>query len=317
MDCAVRIRDDKGRVVRTIGMLQDITARRQTEEELARHRDHLEELVAERTAELNRRVAETEQLNRAMTNLLDDLQVANRNLETTGSRLQAVNQELDSFAYVVSHDLKAPLRGISQLASWISTDYAGALDENGQEMLELLIGRTRRMYGLIDGILEYSRIGRVTEAEQPVDLNDLLRETIDLLAPPAHITVTVQENLPVVVGERTRLEQVFQNLVDNAVKFMDKPAGQVAVGCVDQGAHWQFSVSDNGPGIEQQHHERIFRIFETLAPRDQVESTGIGLALVKRIVEAWGGKVWVASAVGEGSTFYFTCPKREASDERV
>ena len=310
MDCAVRIRDDKGRVVRTIGMLQDITARRQTEEELARHRDHLEELVAERTAELNRRVAETEQLNRAMTNLLDDLQVANRNLETTGSRLQAVNQELDSFAYVVSHDLKAPLRGISQLASWISTDYAGALDENGQEMLELLIGRTRRMYGLIDGILEYSRIGRVTEAEQPVDLNDLLRETIDLLAPPAHITVTVQENLPVVVGERTRLEQVFQNLVDNAVKFMDGPEGQVAVGCVDQGAHWQFSVTDNGPGIEKQHHNRIFGIFQTLAPRDQVENTGIGLALVKRIVETWGGKVWLESTVGQGSTFYFLFPKK-------
>jgi PAS domain S-box-containing protein len=306
------LRNESGGIAGTLSSGEDITERRQAAEELTQHRDHLEDLVSARTAELNQRMAETEQLNRAMTNLLDDLQAANRTLESTSAKLQAVNQELDSFAYVVSHDLKAPLRAISQLSGWISTDYAGALDEDGQEMLQMLIGRTKRMYGLIDGILEYSRIGRVTETERQVDLNKLLRETIDLLAPPAHITVTVQEDLPIVVGEPTRLRQVFQNLVGNAVKFIDKPEGRVTVACADEGAYWRFSVADNGPGIEARHHKRIFGIFETLAPRDQVESTGIGLAVVKRIVDTWTGKAWVESTVGKGSTFYVTFPKEQS-----
>ncbi|MCP4538080.1 MAG: hypothetical protein GY832_13140, partial [Chloroflexi bacterium] len=122
----------------------------------------------------------------------------------------------------------------------------------------------------------------------------------------------VEDALPTVVRERTRVGQVFQNLLGNALKFMDKPEGEICVGCADEGAHWLFRVADNGPGIEVKHHDRIFQMFQTLAARDDVKGTGIGLALVKKIVEqTWGGQVWVESTVGEGSAFYFTLPKGE------
>ncbi len=286
-----------------------LAEQRRTEKELRKHRDHLEELVTERTAELNARVAEVERLNRAMTNLLQDLQAANRNLEQTARELQKANKELADFAYIVSHDLKAPLRAISQLAGWVSTDYADVLDADGQEMLTLLTGRTQRMHNLIEGILQYSRIGRVREKERNVDLKQLVQEIIETLAPPEQVQPSVRDTLPTVAGEPTRLTQVFQNLLDNALKFMDKPQGRVGVGCVEQESHWLFSVSDDGPGIEEKHHARIFQMFQTLTPRDETESTGIGLALVKKIVETWGGKIWVESTVGQGSTFFFTLPK--------
>ncbi|MBC8263649.1 MAG: HAMP domain-containing protein [Anaerolineales bacterium] len=288
---------------------QELAERKRAEEELREHRDHLEELVAARTAELNERVAEVEQLYRGMTSLAEDLQVANHNLEATAAKLQEVNQELNDFAYVVSHDLKAPLRAVTQLAGWIAADYADALDEEGQEMVSLLIGRTKRMHNLIQGILEYSRIGRVKEREKEVDLNWLVQDTIEMLGPAEHIQITVEAELPTILGEQVRLEQVFQNLLGNAIKFMDKPAGCVIIDCADEGTHWLFSVADNGPGIEEKYYDRVFQMFQTLAPRDELESTGVGLALVKKIVETWGGSVWLESEVGEGSTFYFTLPK--------
>lgn len=307
------IRDAEGNPQYVIAVGRDITERKRIEEELREHREHLEELVAERTAELNDRVVEVEQLNRAMTKLLGDLQTANYKLEETARRLEEVNQELADFAYVVSHDLKAPLRAITQLARWLSADYADALDEAGQEIVSLLISRTKRMHNLIEGILQYSRVGRVKEKKKSVDLNRVVQETIDLLAPPTQIQISVEDELPTVVGERTRLGQVFQNLLGNAIKFMDKPEGQVSVGCVDEETHWLFSVADNGPGIEEQYHAKIFQIFQTLAPRDEFESTGVGLALVKKIVEVWGGSIWVESSIGQGSTFFFTLPKRGES----
>ncbi len=305
----VPVRDEESNVVGILGIFWDITERKRAEEELRQHREHLEELVGTRTTELDERVAEAEQLNRGMTNLLEELQAAKGDLESTGAKLQEVNQELNDFAYVVSHDLKAPLRAVTQLAGWIATDYADALGEGGQEMVSLLIGRTKRMHNLIQGILEYSRIGRVKEREKEVDLNQLVPETIEMLSPPENIQITIKSELPTVMGEQVRLEQLFQNLLDNAIRFMDKPAGRVIIDCADEGVHWLFSVADNGPGIEEKYHDKVFQMFQTLAPRDELESTGVGLALVKKIVETWGGSVWVESTVGEGSTFFFTLPQ--------
>ena len=245
-------------------IFSDITERKQAEEALKEYSERLEEMVAERTTELNERVAEVEQLNRAMTSLLEDLQAAKGNLETSAARLREANKELADFAYVVSHDLKAPLRGITQLANWVSADYAETIDEGGQELLRLLTGRAKRMHNLIEGILQYSRVGRVREKEKPVDLNRLVQETIEGLAPPEHVRVTIADELPTVVGEQTRLIQVFQNLVSNGIRFLDKPEGWVTIGCVDGGAHWRFSVADNGPGIEKKYYSKIFQIFQTL-----------------------------------------------------
>ncbi|MES2261265.1 MAG: PAS domain S-box protein [Pseudomonadota bacterium] len=224
--------------------------------------------------------------------------------------LSSANEELTNFAYVVSHDLKAPLRGIGSLADWLATDYAEQFNDEGKEHMRLLINRVHRMGALIDGILQYSRVGRVREAQLAVDLNRLLADVVDLLAPPPEVEIRRAPGLPLVVGEPTRLQQVFHNLISNAIKYMDKPQGLVQVGCEDGGAHWRFYVRDNGPGIEQRHFERIFQLFQTLAARDRIESTGVGLALVKKIVEMYHGQIWLESEVGAGTTFWFTLPKQ-------
>jgi signal transduction histidine kinase len=165
------------------------------------------------------------------------------------------------------------------------------------------------MNELINGILQYSRIGRVEEEKSEVDLNHLVCDVIDLISPPLNIQIEIQDKLPTVMGEMTRLEQVFQNLISNAVKYMDKPEGKIKIGCTSENRDWQFRVADNGPGIEKKYHDKIFQIFQTLAPRDECESTGIGLTVVKKIVETFGGKIWLESDLGAGSTFYFTLPK--------
>lgn len=223
--------------------------------------------------------------------------------------LKTVNRELKDFAYIVSHDLKAPLRGIGSLVKWLATDYADRLDEEGQEMLELLEGRVKRLHNLIDGILQYSRVGRLREEQVEVDLNQIVAEAIDAIAPPEKIKIAVESDLPVILCERTRIQQVFQNLLSNAVKYMDKPQGEIKISCAASNHDWKFAVADNGPGIEAKHFEKIFQIFQTLSPRDDFESTGVGLTLVKKIIEMYDGRIWVESKVGQGSTFFFTLPK--------
>jgi PAS domain S-box-containing protein len=220
-----------------------------------------------------------------------------------------VNDELKNFAYVVSHDLKAPLRAIGSLADWIAADQHDKLDAEGQEHLRLLIQRVRRMDALIDGVLSYSRTGHIHETAAIIDLNELLHEVIDSLAPPVHIVVTVAPELPTIRAERIAIQQVLQNLISNAIRYLDKPQGQIDIDCIEQDNSWRFSVTDNGPGIETRHFERIFQLFQTLNPRDRVESTGVGLSIVKKIVEQFDGQVWVESVPGQGCTFFFTLPK--------
>jgi len=247
---------------------------------------------------------------------LEDALVARKRAEEKQAQLlrqvEAANQELADFAHVVSHDLKAPLRAIDSLAKWLAADYRDKFDDEGREQLNLLLGRVKRMHDLIDGILEYSRAGRIREEAVEVNLAELVPELIDLLSPPPHIRVTVETPLPKIVVERTRIEQALSNLLSNSIKYLDKPEGLVGVGCTDDGDFWRFHVSDNGPGIEEKDRQRVFQLFETLKPRDKADSTGVGLAVVKKAVEMYGGRVWIESEIGKGSTFLFTLPKAGA-----
>lgn len=290
-------------------MLEQI---QQRDSELVGAKAQLEVRVKQRTAELT---TANEQLTREIVYRREAEEYQARLLK----QLERVNQELKDFAYIISHDLKAPLRGIKTLADWISADYADKLDENGREQMTLLSSRVDRMHNLIDGVLQYSRVGRVKEKMIQLNLNEVVSEIIDTLAPPENIVVTVEDELPVIECEQTRITQVFQNLLSNAIKYIDKPQGQIRIGCVEEDSFWKFSIADNGPGIEKKYFERIFRMFQTLSPRDEFESTGVGLTVVKKIVEMYGGKIWVESKVGEGSTFLFTLPKHKEriKDEKL
>jgi len=259
---------------------------------------------------ISRDITERRQAEQAQAKLIGELKTVNQKMEE-------VNQELKDFAYIVSHDLKAPLRGIKTLADWLSVDYADKFDQEGKEHMQLLLARVQRMHNLIDGVLQYSRVGRTEQPATLVDLNKLMPEIIDMVAPGENISVTVENELPVVKCEETRIIQVFSNLLSNAVKYMDKPEGWVKIGCVEENGFWKFSVSDNGPGIEEQHFDKIFKIFQTLSARDKFESTGIGLTVIKKIVQLYGGQIWLESKVGEGSTFFFTLPKQEKEIENA
>ncbi|MCA9519138.1 MAG: PAS domain S-box protein [Myxococcales bacterium] len=223
--------------------------------------------------------------------------------------LERTNADLSQFAYVASHDLRAPLRGIGNLAAWIEEDLDPVMTPDTRRQLGLMRGRVERMEGLIDGMLRYARAGHEGEPPEEVDVAALLAEAIELLAPPSGATVEVGD-MPTLTTQRVPLQQVLMNLVGNALKYAKREDAVVRVTARDAGAAWEFAVSDNGPGIPEQHQDRIWAIFHKLGATSDKESSGIGLAVVKKLVEQRDGRVWVTSAPGEGATFTFTWPKR-------
>jgi signal transduction histidine kinase len=241
---------------------------------------------------------------------MEELEAAERSLARRTEELTRSNEELQNFAYIASHDLKEPLRGISNYANFLLEDEGGRLSESGRERIATMIRLTHRMYGLLDSLLEYSRVGRSQLALAPQDVGAIVGETIDTLRPwldehRAHVAVL--HALPAAVCDRDRVGQVFANLIVNAVKYNDSPIPRVEIGATEIDGAVVFSIRDNGIGIPHRFQDTIFRMFRRLHPRDRYGGgTGAGLALVKRIVERHGGRVWLESAPGEGSTFYFT-----------
>jgi PAS domain S-box-containing protein len=237
--------------------------------------------------------------------------------EEQKKNLERSNKELDQFAYIVSHDLKAPLRAISNLSVWLEEDLGNALSDENKSNLTMLRGRVCRMEALINGILEYSRVGRTEVACESVDVYLLVKEALELLAPPQHFKVDIGKQLPVISAPRVMLLQVFTNLISNAIKYNDKKEGFIKIDAIEKEDSFEFSVADNGPGIAAEYHEKIFMIFQTLQSRDKFESTGIGLTIVKRILKARGGKVWVESSPGDGSKFIFSWPKIDIEQSKT
>lgn len=232
-----------------------------------------------------------------------------KQMQEYAQTLEKINKELDQFAYIVSHDLKAPLRAINNLSIWIEEDLEQVIQGDTKRNFELLRGRIHRMESLINGILQYSRAGRMKSENQPIDTQIFVQDILHNLAPPEHFKIHVAEDLPVVSSEKIALDQVLSNFISNAIKYNDNPNPEIHITYKDLGDAHQFCIGDNGSGIEPEFHEKIFMIFQTLQARDKVESTGVGLAIVKKIVEEKGGRVWIDSAKGQGARFYFTLPK--------
>jgi PAS domain S-box-containing protein len=234
-------------------------------------------------------------------------------LKQNQADLERRNQELDSFVHIVSHDLKAPLRAVANLSQWIEDDLEGVMSADTQQQMELLRNRVYRMSATIDGLLEYARIDRLEIRSEPAILADLLADVIESISPPPTFTIEIPTDLPTLDTKRLLLSQVFANLLGNGVKHHDRLDGAIRVSYQELGDLYEFTIADDGPGIAPEHHDRVFQIFQAVNPQQRNDSTGIGLAIVKKIIEAEGGTIRLESQIGMGTKFCFTWPQGRLS----
>jgi PAS domain S-box-containing protein len=299
----VALRDAHGKVVGTMGISHDITERKRNELALQTYRQHLEGLVEARTAELRQA---NEQLHRDIA----ARELAEKELATRARELARSNADLEQFAYVASHDLQEPLRVVASYTQLLARRYKGKLDTDADEFIAFAVDGVNRMKQLIEDLLAYSRVTRKGLAFEPVDAGACYERVL------ANLEKAVQESgarvtsdvLPTAIASAAQLDQVFQNLIANAIKYRGSLPPEIHVSAKRDEAFWVFAVQDNGLGIEPKYFDRIFQMFQRLHTRAEYAGTGIGLALCRKIVEHHGGKIWIQSQPGVGSTFFFSLP---------
>jgi signal transduction histidine kinase/CheY-like chemotaxis protein len=264
---------------------------------------------AELVADLKATLATQQAVEHQLRDRVIEIEQTNLRLSLATNLLEKRNQELDEFACIASHDLQAPLRGIANLADWLTKDLEGKLPAENQQQIDLIQSRVSQMNLLINGLLQYARVGRENVDSTTVKIGQLLAQVVETLDPPPEFQVSIPAALPTMRTHTLLLKQVFANLIGNAIRYHDRPNGKVEILATEREYLWQFTVIDDGPGIAPEHHKKIFGIFQTLVGRDKNQGTGVGLAIVQKIVESRGGSVWVESALGQGSAFSFTWPK--------
>ncbi|KAA3661771.1 MAG: PAS domain S-box protein, partial [Chloroflexi bacterium] len=294
-------------------IVRDISQRKITTAELAQYHEQLERLVTDRTRELEKRVTDFEQLNNGMLNLLMDLQLASEQVSRTAKQLEETNEELESFAYSVSHDLRAPLRHISGFVTMLQKREGERLDEKSTHYLQVINGAALRMGQLIDDLLTFSRTSRKDLFTQPVDVNNLVAEAQrELSADIENRTIIWQkETLPMITADPSLLRQVWTNLIENAVKYTSHcEEARIEIGAFppDENNETTFFVRDNGVGFDAKYIDKLFGVFQRLHRDDEFEGTGIGLAIVRRIIHRHNGRTWAEGELDKGATFYFTIP---------
>jgi signal transduction histidine kinase len=279
--------------------------RNRAEKELRRYREHLEELVEERTAELK-------EINEQLKQEIIERRRTEEELKGTVKALERSNKDLEQFAYVASHDLQEPLRMVASYVQLLERRYKDRLDSDAKEFIAFAVDGATRMQKLINDLLSYSRVSTRGKEFKNTDSKYALDQAIDnlrMVVKDSGAVITYDE-LPKVNADETQLIQLFQNLIDNAIKFRSREVPNIHISAKDNRSEWLFSVADNGIGIDPQYAERIFIIFQRLHEREKYPGTGIGLAICKRIIERHGGRIWVDSEPGKGSTFFFTIPMR-------
>lgn len=256
-----------------------------------------------------------DRLGKALTEMRDNLKLSKQRVEETISslesanvRLEKKNKELDQFAYITSHDLKSPLRGINNLAEWIEEDLDGKMSDESKKYFFLLKGRVHRMEALINSILTYSRAGKTAESQTKLEATDLVTNVLNNCDIPENCTILIDDQLPKVTANRKDFYEVLNVFITNAINHNTSIEPIVNITGGLKGSFAEFCIADNGPGIDAEYHEKVFTIFQTLERRDDVENIGAGLAIGKKIVEDYGGATWVQSEKGNGSKFYFTWP---------
>jgi len=237
---------------------------------------------------------------------ITDLKSLEFQKENLLKKLEKSNEELQDYAHIVSHDLKSPLRSINALISWLKEDYKNVIDDQGLQNFKLIEDKIEKMDHLIDGILSYSSIDEKHSKNSQTDLNETITNIRKILFLPDHIKIEIKNKLPILNVDSIRIQQLFQNLISNAITHIDKPIGIIEIDFEDKIDYYQFSVKDNGVGISKEYHSKIFEIFQSVSEN---ESTGIGLSIVKKIVQLYQGNIWLESELGKGTTFYFTLNK--------
>jgi light-regulated signal transduction histidine kinase (bacteriophytochrome) len=247
----------------------------------------------------------------------DDLENKNMQLESKNKllnsytdKLEKTNHELERFVAVASHDLKAPLRAIGNLACMIEEDLGNQLPPDTKKNLSTILSRVNRMDHLLNALLEYSRADNTQGEESFVDMQEIVNAVLFFTIKDDRVQVNVVGKLPVVYMDRTKLSRVIANLIENAIRFSDKEKIRIEISCKEDSTNYIFSVKDNGPGIDENYHQKIFVLFQTLQRRDEIETMGVGLAITKKIIEENGGRIWVESKLGEGCDFRFILPKQ-------
>lgn len=265
--------------------------------------------LADKNTQLKISIDELKTQRVLLSRLMKEAEASKAIAEQRSIELARSNNDLDDFAYVASHDLKAPLRGIDQLATWVVEDIEEGNLEEIPNHLKMMRSRIRRLETLLNDLLTYSRVNHQQNNISEIDTSVLIHDLFMLVSPLNGFTLTVNGDLPSFSTFSVPFEQVIRNLLNNAIKHHHKAQGNIEVSCVEKEKFYQFSVKDDGPGISSSYHEDIFKMFKTLRPRDETEGSGMGLALIKKIVEHYSGQVKIESSEGKGSTFYFTWPK--------
>ncbi len=297
---------ENGELGGAVVTFRDITERKLAEEELKRHRNHLEELVEARTSEL-------EEMNEHLQEEIIERIRAEEELKRVTDELRRSNADLQQFAYAASHDLQEPLRAVDGFAKLLEKRYKGKLDAKANEFIEYIVDGIKRMQLLIRDLLAYSQVETKEKTFQATNCSEVLEQAL------LNLHSTIEESgvkltydiLPMVMADPSQLIRLFQNLIGNAIKFRGERPLKIHISAEQKRREWIFSVCDNGIGIDPKQFERIFIVFQRLHTREQYDGTGIGLSICNKIVEHHGGRIWVESEVGRGSTFYFTIPAME------